>query len=284
LLIKQAHFWVRRLFGANMPRNLIKELNNATPGTFHAKLGSLLEGFILTFNAVLAAKATKFSLGSPAAAVADALIKAATGAELPNADTITYTTADDNTTPLDGSIAAPANVLMSDGVAHLVWALDVPRNIASTTTHASAVVAMTILVTGFDQYKQPLSELLTVTAGTTSKAVAGKKAFKYIESIAIASAGNATTNTLNAGFGDVLGLPYQLIEKSDLLSTWFNQVEEATLPTVVVADTNTETTTTGDKRGTIDLNSALDGSTVRVWMNAGADYVAAHSVTPLSER
>ncbi len=209
---------------------------------------------------------TKVSLGSPAVFDADGLIVAATSTELPNAETVTYTTATDGTTPLDGAIAAPSTVFLN-GADRLVWVLDVPRNIYGTTTHGSSVVAMTVTISGYDYYGAPMTETLTFTAGTTSKTANGLKAFKYIYSFAITSASDAEANTLNLGWGDVLGLPYALPAKSDFLTNgcYFNEVLEATAPTVVAAVTTTASATTGDVRGTIDLNSATDGSAVSVW-------------------
>lgn len=209
---------------------------------------------------------TKVSLGSPVVLDADGIIAAATSTEVPDTATITYTGATDGTSPMDGAIAAPSTVFLN-GADVLVYTLDVPRNVTATVTHGSSVVAMTILVTGYDEYGMPMSELLTVTATGTSKAVAGLKAFKYIYSIALTAAADATTNTVNVGYGDVLGLPYALPAKSDFLTngTFFNETLESTAPTVVAAVTTTATTTTGDVRGTVDLNSATDGSAVSVW-------------------
>ena len=209
---------------------------------------------------------TKVSLGSPVTLDADGLVKAATSTELPDTTTITYTTATDSTSPLDGAIAAPSTVFLN-GANVLVWVLDVPRNITGVMTHGSAVVASTVTISGYDQYGAPMTETLTFTAGTTSKAVAGLKAFKYIYSFAITSAADSTTNTLNMGWGDVLGLPYKLPALSDFFTngTYFNEVLEATAPTVVAGVTTTATATTGDVRGTVALNSAMDGSAVSVW-------------------
>jgi len=209
---------------------------------------------------------TKVSLGSPITLDADGIIAAATSTELPDTETVTYTGATDGTSPMDGAIAAPSTLFMN-GADRLVYVLDVPRNITAAVTHGSSVVAMTILVSGYDEYKMPMSELLTITATGTSKTAAGAKAFKYVESIAITAAADAEANTLNLGWGDVLGLPYKLPAKSDLFTngTFFNEVLESTAPTVVAGVTTTATTTTGDVRGTVDLNSAMDGSTVSVW-------------------
>lgn len=209
---------------------------------------------------------THVSLGTPGVAVADYIIKAATSTELPNASTKTYTTATDNTSPLDGGAAAPSTLFL-DGADRLVWVLDVPRALTGVMTHGSAVVASTALISGYDVYGNPMTELMTFTAGTTSKTVAGKKAFKYIYSVAITAATDATANTFNLGTNEVLGLPYRLAAKADFIlnGTYFGDTLEATAPTVVKADATTPaTTSTGDVRGTVDLNSTLDGSEVVV--------------------
>jgi hypothetical protein len=154
-----------------------------------------------------------------------------------------------------------------DGADRTVYVLDVPRNVTIAVTHDTSIVALTVVFSGYDQYGVPMSESLAVTATGTSKTAAGKKAFKYISSIAITAAADATTDTLNCGWGDVLGLPYKLPALSDFFTngTYFNEVLEATAPTVVAGDTTTATTTTGDVRGTVDTNSAMDGSAVSVW-------------------
>lgn len=197
---------------------------------------------------------TQVSLGAPITLDTDGLMAAATGAELPNDETITYTfSTDGGTTPLDG-----AN---TDGI------LDTARNVTLDVSHATSIVAMTVLVTGKDTYDAVMSELLTVTATGTSKAVNGKKAFKQITSIAVASAADATTNTLNVGWGDVLGLPYKLDGAYDVVSFFADTTEESASATFVAGDTTVATTTTGDTRGTVTPNTATDGSVeYRVWM------------------
>ncbi len=208
----------------------------------------------------------KVDLGDPITLDADGLVKAATSTELPNTETVTYTTATDNTSPLDGAIAAPSTVFLN-GADVLVWVLDVPRNITAAASHSSSVVAMDIVVTGYDVYGEPMSELLAIAATGTSQTAAGLKAFKYIYSYAITAATDAEANTLNIGWGDVLGLPYVLPAKSDFFTngTYQNETLEATAPTVVAGVTTTATTTTGDVRGTVDLYTAMDGNAVSVW-------------------
>ena len=207
---------------------------------------------------------TKVSLGSPVPLSTAALVSAATSTELPNASTKTYTTATDNTTPLDGAATAPSTVFLN-GANVLVWVLDVPRNITSVNTKTGTTAALTITVTGYDVYGVPMTETITSPATSTSIVADGKKAFKWVYSIAIYSAADATSNTLSIGWGDVLGLPYALTAKSDLLtnSVYFNDVLEATAPTVVKADATTPATaTTGDVRGTVLLASATNTVTI----------------------
>lgn len=197
--------------------------------------------------------------GAPLALDTNAFVAAATGAELPNAATKTYTTADAAVSPIDDAgLPATSSVIMADGIAYSVWTMDVPRNFTEVTTHSTSIVAMTITVSGFDEYGVAMSELFTVTATGTTKAVAGKKAFKYVKSIAITAAGDATANTLNAGFGDVLGLPFRMDNKNKFIPMG-NGAPDASA-TLVIADDTAATTSTGDVRGTVDFNTASDAA------------------------
>lgn len=177
---------------------------------------------------------------------ADGLIKAATSTELPDTETVTYTFATDGgTSPLDG--------------ANTTGVLDVPRNITAAASHGSSVVAMTIVVTGTDEYGMTMVEQLSIAATGTSQTDAGKKAFKIVTTIAITAASDAEANTLNMGWGDVLGLPFRLSTKGQIVSTAADgSVEDAT---IVVADTTDPATATdGDVRGTVDFTQASDGT------------------------
>lgn len=177
---------------------------------------------------------------------ADALIIDATSTELPNTETVTYTFATDGgTSPLDG--------------ANTTGVLDVPRNITAAASHASSVVAMTIVVTGKDEYGVVMAEELSIAATGTSQTATGKKAFKEVTSIAITAASDAEANTLDMGFGDVLGLPFRIDGKGQIICTSADgSVEDAT---IVVADTTDPATATdGDVRGTVDFTTASDGT------------------------
>jgi hypothetical protein len=209
---------------------------------------------------------TRLSLGTPALADDNALIDAATSTNMPNNSTKTYTPATDGTAPLDNTDSpAPITITTATGGSALVWPLDVPRNIVSTNAKTGTTAAITVLISGYDLYKRPMTELQTLAATATSVTVAGKKAFKYVASIAIASAANATTNSLVVGTGSALGLPYALKSLGDVFKASLGGVQElinvASNATVVAADaTSPATTVTGDARGTITFTGALNGT------------------------
>jgi len=151
-------------------------------------------------------------LGSPVVLDADALIKAATGAELPDSTptSVTYTFPHASASPQDG--------------VNLTGILDVPRNITVAASHGSSVVAMTIKVTGEDVHGREMYEELAITATGTAKTAAGVKAFKKVTSIELYSAADATTNTVNIGYGDVLGLPVFVPHASNILGALIDGV------------------------------------------------------------
>lgn len=197
-------------------------------------------------------------LGAPIATDDDNIVDAATGAELPNAETVTYTAATDGTSPLDNPSRRPTTTIKFQGQDVLVWSFDVPRAIRSNVTHGASVVAMTITVTGYDEYFEKVVEDIAVAAGGTSQVDNGLKAFKYIESIAYVAAGNAETNTANLGFNDVFGLPFKVANANKILvANADGSVEDFV---IVVGDATAATATTGDVRGTVDPTTAANGT------------------------
>lgn len=202
--------------------------------------------------------------GAPLTLQAAGLLSVATGAELPNASTITYTTANDAVSPIDdANRPAVASVVMADGTTQSVWVFPTPRNITGTTTHGSSIVAMTIQVNGYDVYGEAMTELTSVTATGTSKTNASLgtalKAFKYIKSIVLIAAGNATANSLSLGFGDTLGLPFRVDNENKVLPIG-NKAVDASATVIKADDTNPQTSATGDPRGTVKFNTATDGA------------------------
>lgn len=213
---------------------------------------------------------TKVDLGSPIATDLNAIIAAAAGAgELPNNSTKTFSAATTGTaSPCDDAGKRTiTTITTSTGATATVWPLDVPRALSYNGTHASSFVTTRITVTGYDQYFVKMIERVTLPGTGTSQTVEGTKAFKYIESVDLYSASDTTANTgINVGWKDVLGLPYAVAAKSDVVRVYFNGVLDDSA-TVVAADATTATNATGDVRGTVDTNSAADGSPVVVYMH-----------------
>ena len=211
---------------------------------------------------------SKFSLGEPAVADADFIVKGASSGELPDTETVTYTAATDGTSPLDS--AATTTTVNGETVFDVRDGATYGRNLVSVATHATAVVPMTIVISGYDYTFQPMSELHTITAGTASKTATGKKAFAYVSSVAITAAASAEANTLNLGTGSVLGLPFRLTSTGDMFKASIAGVQETinagSDATVVAGVSTTATTSTGDVRGTIAFTGTLDGSSdCEVW-------------------
>lgn len=145
--------------------------------------------------------------------------------------------------------AGVKTVLRSDGTS--VKQLDVPR--ALTVTQVAGGAARNFTISGYDYYGQPMSEVIASTAGS---AVAGKKAFWQITSIAVSG---GTTTAITIGTNDVLGIPVRVTDAAYVASVKWDNTLAADTGTFVAAATATATTTTGDVRGTYDPSSACDG-------------------------
>lgn len=172
----------------------------------------------------------KVSLGSPAALDADGYAKAQAVAAAGNLT-------------LDGDLAGTA---------------DVPRGVSITSANAGDTT-QTATFTGKDEYGETLVETIALNGAAT---VAGLKAFKSVSQIALSA---ACAGNISAGTTDVLGLPLRLTMVADHLKVFFNDAADASA-TLVKGDATAATATTGDTRGTVDTNSACDGSPVIVWM------------------
>lgn len=212
-----------------------------------------------------------FSLGTPAVADADFVIKAATGTELPDAadpgETVTYTAANDSgASPLDAAATKTTVVPMGGSTGVAVWDVrdgaTYGRNLVSVVSHATTAVAMTVTISGYDYLFRPMTETHTVT--NAAKTYTGKKAFAYVASVAITAAADASANTLNVGTGSVLGLPFRLETLGHMTFTSLGGTQElvnvASNATVVAAVASTASATTGDTRGTITFNGTLNGT------------------------
>jgi hypothetical protein len=152
------------------------------------------------------------------------------------------------------ALAAGTGVTMrtrADG--NFEYVLDVPRNVTLTAAGANTA---TYLVSGYDVYGAPMTELL---AAPTTGISEGAKAFKTITSITNANA-TAGTNGITAGYGDKFGMPVRVSNPAYVISVKWNSVLGADAGTFVAADaTSPATNATGDTRGTYVPSSAADG-------------------------
>lgn len=178
---------------------------------------------------------------------------------------------------LGAPVAGAANSIcasqsVTGGVAALLngstaGTLDVPRNVVAAWTNTAVCT-----VRGTDKYGRALTE--SSASGTS---MTGKKAFKTITSVRFSASVTAAT----VGTGNVLGLPYRLAGKFDILAAYADTTQEAATSTVVAGDANTATATTGDVRGTIAPATTPNGSVrFRVWMkvNSVANRAGAYGV------
>jgi hypothetical protein len=126
----------------------------------------------------------------------------------------------------------------------------------SITAAASATYA-TATVNGYDIYGYPMSEAITITAGST---VNGKKAFKYIKSVVLSGGTADTTHAYSVGTADVFGLPLRSDTFGDILVNNASSLVATTLITAATnylpADRTTPSATTADVRGTFAATSS----------------------------
>ncbi len=195
------------------------------------------------------------NLGAPAAPDTDGIWDGVSATD----SATSYTSADFKNT-FDGS---STSLTTTSGM------IDAKYGRALTAT-ASAGANHVITITGRDYLGQVMKENLTLNG---TNAIAGKKAFKFVDSMAIAV--GAAGDTCDVGWGDVLGVPYAA--EATLSAT---ENGAATSPTFVAAvTTDPQTATTGDPRGTYDPASACDGAIVhevRYIANTGNLHGVAH--------
>ena len=126
----------------------------------------------------------------------------------------------------------------------------------SVTAAASATYA-TATVNGYDIYGYPMSEAITISAGS---AVNGKKAFKYIKSVVLSGGTADTTHAYSVGTADVFGLPLRSDTFGDIIVNSASSLVASTLITAATnylpADRTTPSATTADVRGTFAATSS----------------------------
>jgi len=136
----------------------------------------------------------------------------------------------------------------------------VPRNITATAGGTAAdIKAVQVIIAGTNYADEAITETLPAFTADTAGTVTGSKAFKTVTSITI-PAHDGTGATTAIGFGEKLGLPFKLAHNT-VDKAYLNNVLEGTAPTVA-------TSTTAFESNTVDLNSALNGTVVDVYLKA----------------
>jgi hypothetical protein len=137
------------------------------------------------------------------------------------------------------------------------------RNVRVTTQSGDTAV---YTVRGFDIYGFPLTEAITANGAST---VSGKKAFKYVTSVTPVGTVGAGASV---GTGDVFGFPLFSLSFQDVYLAWGTTgnsgLVTATTGYLAGVSTDPATSTTGDTRGTYNVQSASNGTNrLTVWQN-----------------
>lgn len=121
---------------------------------------------------------------------------------------------------------------------------------------ASTAGTATILVSGWDVWLQPMTELITALGTTPAY---GKKAFKYVQSAVPQSIGTTVSATYTLGISDVFGFPFRADEPEHvtIIAGGTTVANAVGITTAVITGANN---TSGDVRGTVQL-SGIGGGT-----------------------
>lgn len=128
-------------------------------------------------------------------------------------------------------------------------------------TNASGASGGAVTVAGFDLWGAPQTETITLSSGAAT--ATGNKAWKFIQSVTPAY---SNANTISVGVADKIGFPLRVDRFA--YSTIFVQDTAITANTGFSAadQTSPATSVTSDARGTYALQSASNGTTLRVQM------------------
>lgn len=151
-----------------------------------------------------------------------------------------------------GAYTLAANAMPEAGIA---------RKLLITVTQVGGVndTMGTLVIVGTDIAGNALSETIAPTANSTKTTL---NAFKTVTSITGAGwardAGAGSEDTIKIGTSEAIGLPDKLSDGAQVLFVSLNGVKEATAPTITVDATTLA-------KNTVDLNSALNGSAVKIY-------------------
>lgn len=163
--------------------------------------------------------------------------------------------------PAPATAAAIKTGIVNDG-AGATYAVDAENDakfgrnvsiVASAAVGSGTSVVYTII--GKDYLGQPMKETITITHANGTTAIPGKKAFKWVDTIASDGGGSDATTSI-ASWGVVLGLPYK---SQKLLSELVNKEVPSNAGTFVdgAATGHTASLTSDDPRGTYAPHSSF---------------------------
>jgi len=152
---------------------------------------------------------------------------------------------------------------------------------AVSVTAAASATYTTASVNGYDIYGYPMTENITITAGS---AVNGKKAFKYIKSVVLSGGTADTTHAYSVGTADVFGLPLRSDTFGDIIVNNASSLVATTLITAATnylpADRTTPSATTADVRGTFAATSSSGANKLTI-RQSPQSYMTATPITGL---
>lgn len=164
-------------------------------------------------------------------------------------------------------VAAADAVVASDTAVHA--AITLPTSGTTTVTTVinnpavpralrikgnAAGITGNVVITGTNYNGDVITETIVANG---SNAVEGNKAFKTVTQIVVPTRTQAS-DTISIGFNEKLGLPY-LLAHNTVLFAFLDNAKEGTAPTVTVSTTALES-------NTIDLNTALSGKVVDIYL------------------
>lgn len=171
---------------------------------------------------------------------------------------VSWTAAEAATADTDAVLAAVTDTGSQQVITTGLTAPPCARNITATAGGtATDIKAVQVIVEGTNIAGESITETLPAFTENTAGSVVGNKAFKTVTSVTI-PAHDGTGATTAIGFGDKLGLPYELA-RNTVLNAYLGNTKEGTDPTVAVSASAIES-------NTVDLNSALNGSAVDVYL------------------
>ena len=136
-----------------------------------------------------------------------------------------------------------------------VWNPQALVSRAVSVTGSASSTGGNILISGYDIYGAPMSEVIAAPAGAST--VNGKKEFKYIASV---TPQFTDAHNYSVGTTDIYGLPLRSDFFGDVAINYNATAITANTGYTAAVTTSPATATTGDVRGTYALQSAADGS------------------------